>query len=357
MSDGASEPGAQPADELSPEAWAAVRLAVPARLPVPPVDRPCCLEVALTNGLKVALEPGVANRLCFSFRLLDAAGGSLPHEGLRTPLEATVAPGATHRQKILVDIPPSLRARAARLRVGLLRPGRFWVEQLCPDHPQLVQLVPDECPPQDPFAPLAPGAIWPADHSNGLGWPFRAMMVDERHRLLYIPVAKCACTSLKSMMVKLAGIEQPETAILLDVHRVTDRFNTGALLKDKPIELARAILAAEDYTKFTVMRDPLERLVSAYMEKFVYNRRLRQNRLHIRPVLRAVRGGETVAADPGISFREFVTYILARDPYDLNPHWRPQHLYFLGVPHLTRVFRLENIEALPPSSSRPSASR
>jgi len=318
------------------------------QLPLPDSPLPACLAVELVNGSSGPLTPGPADTLVFSFRLLDGEGNPLPHEGIRTPLEADVPPGGCHRQKILVDVPPALRHRAAAVRVGMLSPGRYWVEQFCPDHPRTVQLAPDDGPPPDPRMPLVPDAIWPLGPKNGLPWPFGAYMVSERHRLLYIPIAKCACTSLKSMMVKLAGITQPKTAIRLDVHRVTDRFNTGALLKDKPIERARAILAAEDYTKFTVMRDPLERLVSAYLEKFVYNRRQRQNQLHIRPVLRAIRGGENVAPDPGISFREFVTYILAQDPYDLDPHWRPQHLYFISVPHLTRIFRLENIDALPP---------
>ena len=44
-------------------------------------------------------------------------------------------------------------------------------------------------------------------NNTRLPWPAGSMMVSEKHRVLYSPVAKCACTSLKTMMVNLAGLE------------------------------------------------------------------------------------------------------------------------------------------------------
>jgi len=188
--------------------------------------------------------------------------------------------------------------------------------------------------------------IWDQGKGNGLRWPYGAMMVAQRQKLFYIPVAKCACTSLKSMMVQLAEVEKAEIAIELGVHFVTDRFNTGVQLKDLPIDRAREILASGDYFKFGVIRDPFERLVSAYLEKFVYKRRNQRNLLHTRPVISAVQGSAEIDIEQGISFDAFVGYILSQDPFELDAHWRPQHLYFLGVRHLSRVFRLEEIGQL-----------
>lgn len=177
-------------------------------------------------------------------------------------------------------------------------------------------------------------------------WPYDSIMVSEQEKLLYIPVAKCACTSLKSMIVQLAGIEKPEMAIELGVHLITDTFNTGVQLKDKPIDLARDILASDQYFKFGVIRNPFERLVSAYLEKFVYQRTTERNLLHTEEIVREV--GDSAGFDPrtGINFDQFVEYIFRQDPYDLDPHWRPQYLYFLGVKHISRIFRLENIAQL-----------
>jgi len=188
--------------------------------------------------------------------------------------------------------------------------------------------------------------IWATGKGNGMRWPYGSMMVAQSHQLFYIPVAKCACTSLKSMMVRLAGIDRPDIAIELDVHLVTDRFNTGAQLKDKPMDQAREILASDKYFKFSVVRDPFERIISAYLEKFVYQRHSPRNLMHTRPVIGAVQGSADIDLEHGISFDEFIAFILGQDPFELDPHWRPQHLYLRGVKHISRIFRLENIAEL-----------
>jgi hypothetical protein len=188
--------------------------------------------------------------------------------------------------------------------------------------------------------------IWPQRMGNGLRWPYDGMMVSRQHRLLYVPVAKCACTSLKTMMIKLAGIDCPDIAVELGVHVVTDKFNTGAQLKDLPMDTARQILASDDYFKFSVVREPFERLVSAYLEKFVYRRHSRSNLEHTGPVLTAAQGGVDIDPQRGISFDQFIAYILGQDPYDLDPHWRPQHLYLRGLASFSRAFRLEEIDKL-----------
>jgi hypothetical protein len=172
------------------------------------------------------------------------------------------------------------------------------------------------------------------------------MMVSEQHRLFYIPAAKCACTSLKSMMVELAGVTHYERAISLGVHRVTDHFNTGAQLKDQSMEKAREMLASEQYLKFAVVREPFERLVSAYLEKFVYNRENARNLQHTRPVISEVRDTADIDLRRGVSFDEFISTILRQDSWDLDPHWRPQYLYMLGVPHISKVFRMEELDKL-----------
>ena len=90
----------------------------------------------------------------------------------------------------------------------------------------------------------------------------------------------------------------------------------------------------------------LERLVSAYLEKFVYKRHSERNLLHTRPVITAVQGRADIDLQRGISFDELLEYILGQDPFELDAHWRPQHLYFKGVPHISRIFRLDNIGEL-----------
>jgi hypothetical protein len=304
------------------------------------------LDVTVVNDSGTVLKAGAETRLSLSYKALDGNGQSLPIDSVRTQLDRDVAAGARQRQTIAVIIPREKFARVAAIRVGLVREGQYWVEQFNPAHPVTVLVSRDETLSPAEARLSAASQIWPQRRGNGLRWPYGPMMVSERHKLFYIPVAKCACTSLKSMMVRLAGIAQPEIALELGVHLVTDRFNTGVQLKDKPMDLAREILASDEYFKFSVIRDPFERLISAYLEKFVYKRHSERNLLHTRAVIAAVQGTQSIDLQRGISFDDFLHYILQQDPFELDAHWRPQHLYFRGVPHISRIFHLENIGEL-----------
>ncbi len=304
------------------------------------------LEVTLNNNSTELLDPNTGKGILFSFRLLGADGQTLPFECVRTALHARVPAGNHHKQDITVIIPEQYSNEVAGIRVGLLQRGEYWVERINPNHPKIVLIKRGAKKDRAKTVLEEASQIWPQGHSNPLKWPYGTIMVSEAHKIQYMPVAKCACTSLKSMMVRLAQIEQYEKAIQLGVHLVTDRFNTGVQLKDKPIQVARDLLASNEYFKFSVVRDPFERLVSAYLEKFVHNRHNPRNLLHTRPIISDVQGTEDIDLRKGISFDDFVGYIVRQDPWDMDPHWRPQYLYFLGVPHMSRIFRLENIKAL-----------
>jgi len=340
-----AQPGAAIAS-FPEAAWGRISLEASDTLTIPRQSPGALLDVVVTNNSQQLLDPEAGNGVAFSFRLIDENGQAIPYECTRTALHAEVPAGEQHSQKIMVEIPTQYSDQVAAIRVGMLQKGEFWVERLYPQHPRLVQVLRSDEQSHAQNVLSVADQTWPRGQSNGLRWPYGSMMVSEQHKLMYIPVAKCACTSLKSMMVKLAAVEQAELAIQLGVHMVTDRFNTGVQLKDKPMDTARAILASDDYLKFSVIRNPLERLVSAYLEKFVYNRHSQRNLMHTRPLITVIQGSEDIDIVRGISFDEFVAYIIGQDPMDLDPHWRPQHLYFRGVRHLSRIFRLEEIEKL-----------
>jgi len=301
------------------------------------------LAATVTNQSSEDLRPDQGMGVAFSFRLLQQSGQEITFESVRTPLQAVVPAGSSHTQEIQVIIPSEHLQETAAIRVGLLQLREFWVESINPQHPQLVSV--EKGPELNPSRRIIAEAskLWPKGQNNALKWPYSAMMVSQEHRLFYIPIAKCACTSLKSMMIELARIDHYEQAIKLGVHLVTDRFNTGIQLKDQPMDVAREILASDQYLKFSVVREPFERLVSAYLEKFVYNREHPRNLLHTRQITAEVQGSDEIDLQKGISFDDFIGFILRQDSWDLDPHWRPQYLYMRGVPHLDRIFRIEDL--------------
>lgn len=180
-------------------------------------------------------------------------------------------------------------------------------------------------------------------HFNGLPWPLWQMLVLRNRKLVYNPIAKSGSSSLRAAIVALSDIPDELTALPADTH------TTGLQLGDLPRDEALNILRDRAYVKFAVIRDPFDRLVSAYLEKFVVNRAHPGNQFHTRNVIAAVAGRRSPTAQDfqrSISFAEFVDYVVAQPPESLDPHWCPQYLYLRSAIH--RVFRLEDLHEVAP---------
>ncbi len=77
----------------------------------------------------------------------------------------------------------------------------------------------------------------------------------------------------------------------------------------------------------TIIRDPYERIASAFSDRVVRIEREEFNRSMFEQV-----HGSGAGADPGISFREFVGYLSTHPEDDqIDHHWRPQAAFFRGL--------------------------
>lgn len=181
-----------------------------------------------------------------------------------------------------------------------------------------------------------------------MGWPLGSLMVIPELKVLYCPIAKNACTSLKRAIVRASCIEMKEEVLSGCVHMMTDNHNTGIHLCEYPAEQINRILNDNEFFSFIVLRDPYERLRSAYVEKFVLNRMDGKQWAHTGPVIAAITGCDLdeVNYDVGITFREFVEYIIKQPPRNLDTHWRPQFMYMAGVPysHMYTIGELDKLE-------------
>lgn len=185
----------------------------------------------------------------------------------------------------------------------------------------------------------------PRANKNRLTWPLKQHFVSQRARAIYCPIAKNGCTFIKRQMVFSSDVEHCDYITNHDVHTLTDYVCTGIQLGDYSEAEAAHFLASPDYYRFAVIRDPVDRLISAYMEKFVLNRNRPRNWAHTKPVVSHVQnaaGLEAPNMDRGISFREFVEYVVSRAPDTLDPHWCPQYLYLEGV-HWNRIYKMSEL--------------
>ena len=167
-----------------------------------------------------------------------------------------------------------------------------------------------------------------------LQWPLNSFLVSHKHRVIYTPIAKNASTSLKNLFVRLSGAPHSEAILTQNVHDYLVSNKTGLSLCDYSSLEAADILADDRYFKFVVLRNPLHRAVSGYLEKFV---------LHPRPIAankdRPIvigsaidwvyrKRGEEPDYDRSITFEEFANYLALNEDNQLDTHFKSQESYF-----------------------------
>lgn len=160
------------------------------------------------------------------------------------------------------------------------------------------------------------------------------VLVNTTHRFVFFSVPKVATTAWIQLFLRLDGAEDWRT----DPHYRNDR----PLLSLRPAAECAAILADPTWLRAAFVRDPAERLLSAYLDKF-----------HLRKSYIVRQFG---APERDIPFDEFVELVLDpnTDPsrpvgiHDgTNPHWRP-HAWVGGLgryaDHLDFVGRFDQLQ-------------
>ncbi len=165
-------------------------------------------------------------------------------------------------------------------------------------------------------------------------WPLASLLVSRKHQVIYTPTAKNANTTLKRMFVRLSGHPQSEEILRGDVHTYLTSNPTGLSLCDYSPEEATQILNDSNYFRFIVLREPLHRAVSGYVEKFIINPTPSGTPGEPGVVIRSVidwvyeNRGETPDYNRSITFEEFVNYLSRNEDRNLDTHFKSQESYF-----------------------------
>uniref|UniRef100_A0A8C3NMJ9 Carbohydrate sulfotransferase n=1 Tax=Geospiza parvula TaxID=87175 RepID=A0A8C3NMJ9_GEOPR len=93
----------------------------------------------------------------------------------------------------------------------------------------------------------------------------RHLVVDDTHGLLYCYVPKVACTNWKRVMMVLTGQGKYRDPLEIPAHEAHVPSNLRTLSEYSVAEINARL---RTYLKFVFVREPLERLVSAYRNKF-----------------------------------------------------------------------------------------
>lgn len=151
---------------------------------------------------------------------------------------------------------------------------------------------------------------------------------NEKRRIAYLNVPKCACTSLKALML---GFVAPQH---IDEIRRGDRLQSYVHSKEVARQLHPVHRPLGHYFIFTFVRNPYDRFISFYYSKILlgWDTAIEENLTRI-------------GLEPKMPFAEVVDRVVSADPFKLDTHIIPQHLIVCqgNEPTPDFVGKLENV--------------
>uniref|UniRef100_A0A672ZJ38 Carbohydrate sulfotransferase n=1 Tax=Sphaeramia orbicularis TaxID=375764 RepID=A0A672ZJ38_9TELE len=147
----------------------------------------------------------------------------------------------------------------------------------------------------------------------------KQIYVEDKYKLLYCEVPKAGCSNWKRTLMVLAGQASNARSITHDTVHYNNHLNRLDSFDHKEI-----MHRLQTYTKVVFVREPLERLVSAYRDKFE-NPNNHYHNLFGKPIISKYRvnpSQEALRTGNGVTFKEFVQYLLdVHRPVGMDIHW------------------------------------
>ena len=157
-------------------------------------------------------------------------------------------------------------------------------------------------------------------------------VVSEKYKLLFCTIQKTGNTKMKSLFLRLAGAPQEEK--LLDMQRAYKKYSQEHILyaDSLPPDSQGHAAHSPDWLRTVVLRDPLERLISAYLDKFVRTHLYIENNISL-PSHKGI--------PPGIVFeataKSFFQFLQYRENWMSDKHFKLQQ-NFCGFRTFPRHF-------------------
>ncbi|KAK2150280.1 hypothetical protein LSH36_414g03007 [Paralvinella palmiformis] len=181
---------------------------------------------------------------------------------------------------------------------------------------------------------------------NITNWDLRPsyfMIVDDRHKVIYCMIPKVACTTFQKLMARSLT---NDTINLTRIHFVGFINSLGMRFLDKYSKKDRE-LRLQTYFKFTVVRHPFDRLLSAYADKFANPGRNMMSVAHLQKRAEMRFGNFTRFDEKGkplLSLNQFLE-LVSRDREFHDKHWQSYHdLCQPCAMNYDHVIRLETID-------------
>ncbi|XP_070553088.1 carbohydrate sulfotransferase 14-like [Ptychodera flava] len=147
---------------------------------------------------------------------------------------------------------------------------------------------------------------------------YQHILVNDKFKFLYCFVPKVACSNWKRVLKVIDGYLNNS-----DWYSKMDH-NVGLThLSDLSEQEAEHRL--ENYYKFTFVREPLTRLLSAYRNKFGEKFPAFMKRYGVKIVKRYRPNAESNPTGDDVTFSEYLQYLIEEDVNKMDMHWAPMH--------------------------------
>lgn len=154
---------------------------------------------------------------------------------------------------------------------------------------------------------------------------------------LYQPIPKCACTTIKTLLLQMEGLPVDDNVWRRHQKEYNGFPGTNHLTTQEQLDIFEG---RTDTFKFVIVRNPYARLVSAYCDKVL----LKPAPYMIRKIRKAAVAQGVRLSDP-ITFEQFAGVVSRQSLPEMDPHYRPQ--YYEGRFAIVRYDFIGRMEAMP----------
>lgn len=167
--------------------------------------------------------------------------------------------------------------------------------------------------------------------------------VEDKHKILYCEVPKAGCSNWKRILMVLNGLAPSAYNISHDA------VHYGKHLKKlDSFDLKGIYSRLNTYTKAVFVRDPMERLVSAFRDKFEHPNSY-YHPVFGKAIIKKYRPNaceEALNNGSGVKFKEFIHYLLdSHRPVGMDIHWeKVSKLCYPCLIHYDFVGKFETLE-------------
>ncbi|OWF34695.1 carbohydrate sulfotransferase 11-like [Mizuhopecten yessoensis] len=147
------------------------------------------------------------------------------------------------------------------------------------------------------------------------------IIVDEKYKMMFCYIPKISCSQWKTVFISLTGSVNSSELNFGNVHT----YHQSKLNFLRKYSFRRRQQMLEEYKKYIVVRNPLERLLSAYRNKLagrgIKDTSFREAGKLIVKRIRLNATRESLKKGDDVTFLEFVKFLTDEDTKHLNDHW------------------------------------